>query len=166
MSLLAELSDWYNAPTKEASPHKMSGVLPEPNRKMSELSRTKYADFFDGLDDMELPDATIDAVMANREIDRRINASATFINEVAENRTHLLAQSMRDQRKGKDVIRASVEAKGKLKELKYRESFCVPDALAHNMQSMISYYNKKIDGKRFKSKRVGNDRALEITRMR
>jgi hypothetical protein len=166
MSLLAELHAMFDAPDRQTNPHKMSGVLPQAKREMSELSKTKYADFFDGLDDMELPDATIDAVMANREIDRRINASATFINEVAENRTHLLAQSMRDQRKGKDVIRASVEAKGKLKELKYRESFCVPDALAHNMQSMISYYNQKIDGKRFKSKRVGEDRALEITRMR
>ena len=166
MSLLNELNAMFDAPDKEANPHKMSGVLPEPNRKLSALATTKYADLFDGLDDMELPTATIDAIMANKAIDQRINTSATFINDVAENRTQLLAQAMRDQHKGKDLIRASVDAKTRLKELKYRESFIVPDALAHNIQSMISYYNKKVDGKRFKSKRIGNENALEITRMR
>ncbi len=166
MSLMQELQTWYTAPDRKANPHKMSGVLPQVKRQMSELSRTKYAYIFDGLDDMELPNATIDAVMANREIDRRINASATFILDVAEKRTTLLAHAMRDEHKGKDLIRASVDAKTRLKELKYRESFLVPDALAHNMQSMISYYNKKEDGKRFKSRRIGNENALEIMRTR
>jgi hypothetical protein len=166
MSLLNDFNTLFAAPDKTANPHKMSGVLPEPNRKLSELATTKYADLFDGLDDMELPPATIDAVMANKAIDRRINTSATFINDVAENRTQLLAQAMRDQHKGKDVIRASMDAKGKLKELKYRESFLVPDALARNMQALVSYHNKKLDGKRFKTKRIGNDQTLEITRTR
>lgn len=166
MSLLAELHAMFEAPDKKASPHKMSGVLPQAKRKMSELSRTKYAYIFDGLDDMELPKATINAVMVNKQIDQRINASATFINDIAEKRTTLLAHAMRDEHKGKDLIRASTQAKDRLKELKYRESFIVPDALAHNMQSMISYYNKKEDGKRFKSRRIGNENALEIMRMR
>lgn len=166
MSLLNELNAMFDAPDKEANPHKMSGVLPEPNRKLSPLATTKYADLFDGLDDMELPTATVDAIMANKAIDQRIRTSAAFILDVAETRTTLLAHAMRDQHKGKDLIRASVDAKTRLKELKYRESFIVPDALAHNIQSMISYYNKKVDGKRFKSKRIGNENALEITRMR
>ena len=166
MSLLAELHAMFDAPDRKSSPHKMSGVLPQVKREMSALSRTKYAYIFDGLDDMELPNATIDAVMANKAIDQRINTSATFILDIAENRTQLLAQAMRDQHKGKDLIRASVDAKGKLKELKYRESFLVPDALARNMQALVSYHNQKLDGKRFKTKRVGNDQTLEITRMR
>jgi len=73
---------------------------------------------------------------------------------------------MRDAYKGKDMARTSVDAKTRLKELKYRESFIVPDVLARNMQALVSYHNQKKDGKRFKTKRVGNDRALEITRMR
>jgi len=165
MTLINELSDWYNAPDKEANPHKMSGVLPEPNRKLSALATTKYADLFDGLDDMELPPATIDAVMANKAIDQRIRTGAQEIEDIAKVNA-LRADAIRESRGGKDRVRTSAEAKVKLQELKYRQSFYVPDALARNMQALVSYYNGKPDGKRFKTKRVSNDQTLEITRMR
>ena len=165
MSLLAELHAMFDAPDRKSSPHKMSGVLPEPNREMSALSKTKYAYIFDGLDDVELPKATIDALLANREIDRRINTSATEANTLAS-RNREQARAMRDARKSKDMVRTSIEAKARLQDLGYRQSFFVPNELTHNMQALISYYNGKPDGKRFKSKRAGEDRALEITRMR
>ena len=149
-----------------AHPHKHRNEAPAPiKRGLSAVSQDKYADLFDGLDDMALPEATIDAVMDNRELLIKNHARTNGVLDVAD-RNREMAREMRDAYKGKDMVRTGADAKGKLKELKYRESFCVPDALAHNMQSMISYYNQKIDGKRFKSKRVGNDRALEITRMR
>jgi hypothetical protein len=165
MSLINDFATWYASPERTANPHKMSGVLPEPNREMSALSKTKYAYIFDGLDDMELPEATIDAMMANREIDRRINTSATEANTLAS-RNREQARALRDARKSKDMVRTSIEAKAKLQDLGYRQSFFVPNELTHNMQALISYYNGKPDGKRFKSKRAGEDRALEITRMR
>lgn len=165
MSLLNELNALFDAPDKEANPHKMSGVLPEPNREMSELSRTKYAYIFDGLDDMELPTATIDAIMANKAIDQRIRTGAQEIEDIAKVNA-LRADAIRESRGGKDRVRTSAEAKAKLQELKYRQSFYVPDALARNMQALVSYYNGKPDGKRFKTKRVSNDQTLEITRMR
>jgi len=165
MSLINDFATWYASPERTANPHKMSGVLPEPNHEMSALSKTKYADLFDGLDDMALPDATIDALMANREIDRRINTSATEANTLAS-RNREQARALRDARKSKDMVRTSTEAKARLQELGYRQSFFVPNELTHNMQALISYYNGKPDGKRFKSKRAGEDRALEITRMR
>jgi len=149
-----------------AHPHKHRNDAPAPiKRGLSAVSQGKYADLFDGLDDMALPDATIDAVMDNRELLIKNHARTNGVLDVAD-RNREQARAMRDAHKGKDMIRTSADAKGKLKELKYRESFCVPDELSHNMQALISYYNTKPEGKRFKSKRVGNDRTLEITRMR
>ena len=149
-----------------AHPHKHRNDPPAPvKRGLSAVSQDKYADLFDGLDDMALPDATIDAVMDNRELLIKNHARTNGVLDVAD-RNREMAREMRDAYKGKDTARTSVDAKTRLKELKYRESFIVPDVLARNMQALVSYHNQKLDGKRFKTKRVGNDRALEITRMR
>jgi len=165
MSLLAELNDWYNAPDREASPHKMSGVLPQIRREMSELSRTKYAYFFDGLDDMDLPEATLKTLSPNKEIVNRIRVGSKELEDIAGVNA-LRADAMREAHKGKPMIRSSVEAKERLQEIKYRESFLVTDALARNMQALVSYHNQKKDGKRFKTRRINPDQTLEIMRIR
>ena len=165
MQTLRDMVNDLDTPLR-THPHKHRNELPAPvKRELSAVSQTKYADLFSGLDDLALPDATVDAIMDNRELLLKNHLRTNSVLDVAE-RNREQARAMRDAHKGKDMVHTSADAKAKLKELKYRESFCVPDALAHNMQSMISYYNKKPDGKRFKSKRIGNENALEIMRMR
>lgn len=61
---------------------------------------------------------------------------------------------IRDLYKTKDLVRTAEAAKEKLHSIKVQEKFLVADALGRNMQALVSYYNGKKDGKRFKTKRI------------
>jgi hypothetical protein len=80
-------------------------------------------------------------------------AKADVLQDIAK-RNRAEVGEIRDLYKNKDLLRTPREAIDKLNELKVQEKFLIPDAMAHNMQALVSKRNQKVDGKRFKTKMI------------
>jgi hypothetical protein len=70
------------------------------------------------------------------------------------------ADAIRDSYKYKEVIRNGTDAKAKLRSMAIQEKFVVPDEVARNMQSLVSYHNQKPEGKRYKTARVNGPTSM------
>lgn len=95
-----------------------------------------------------------------------VAAKVNMLQDIAK-RNRAEVEDIRDQYKNKDLIRTPREAIDKLNELKVQEKFLIPDAMAHNMQALVSKRNQKEHGKRFKTKRISSATpVLQVWRTR
>lgn len=149
-------------------------TLVTKRRELSEVSRTKYAGFFDGLDAfLAAPDAPEEAesMAAAREHGAISHAHATAaerLKTIATTRSREAANMLREQSGIRAMaISDGAKARARLQELKPREWMLVTEPLIRNIQSACSYYNKQDNGKRFKTRRAPMDESLlQIARIK
>lgn len=95
-----------------------------------------------------------------------VAAKVNMLQDIAK-RNRAEVGEIRDLYKNKDLIRTPREAIDKLNALKVQEKFLIPDAMAHNMQALVSKRNQKENGKRFKTKRISSATpVLQVWRTR
>jgi hypothetical protein len=119
---------------------------------LSPSMRKTLDDLFDGLDDPVDEHLLTSAQTAATHISDTA-AKIDVLQDIAK-RNRAEVSDIRDNYKNKDLLRTPREAIDRLNELKVQEKFLIPDAMAHNMQALVSKRNQKVDGKRFKTKMI------------
>ncbi len=134
-------------------------------RELAASSRTKYAAFFDGLDeylrDGDVPADAMEASVTTRTHIEHIHKAI----DLAENASQKAADEYRESRT--PTFKTNDDARAKLRAMLPKQVIKVDYALAKNVQKLCSYYNSKEDGPQFITRQDPmNPDILQIKRIR
>ena len=134
-------------------------------RELATSSRTKYADFFDGLDDyLRDGDAPTDAMEASETTRIHIQHIHKAM-DLAENASQAAADTYRTDRT--PTFKTNDDARAKLRAMLPKQVINVDYEMATTIRSLCSYYNSKENGPRFETRRApSNPNILQIKRIR
>jgi hypothetical protein len=139
-------------------------IAPKPqSRELATSSRTKYAAFFDGLDeylrDGDVPADAMEASATTRTHIQHIHKAM----DLAENASQKAADEYRMERT--PTFKTNDDARAKLKAMTPRQVINVDYSMAPTIRSLCSYYNSKENGPRFETRRApSNPNILQIKR--
>lgn len=134
-------------------------------RELAASSRTKYAAFFDGLDEyLRDGDVPTDAMEASATTRTHIDHIRKAM-DLAENSSQQAADAYRASHA--PTFKTNDDARAKLKAMLPKQVIKVDYALAKNVQKLCSYYNSKEDGPQFITRQDPiNPDILQIKRTR
>jgi hypothetical protein len=159
-------TDRHDTPMdKLPTPMDARPATPTKRPSMSDTSRTKYADFFDGLDDyLRQADDLSDAVDASETTRTHIQHIHKAM-DLAENSSQAAADTYRTDRT--PTFKTNDDARAKLRAMLPKQVINVDYEMATTIRSLCSYYNSKENGPRFETRRApSNPNILQIKRTR
>lgn len=153
----AQLEDPTYVAPRVAQPRLQRETPTLPN--VSAEWRTILDDLYAGLNNID--ERTVESALAAHDHTALHFQRMDAVNKLAAVNV-AKADALRDAHKYKEVIRNGTEAKAKLRSMAVQERFCVPDEVAHNMQALVSYHNKKPEGKRYKTERINGATSMLV----